>query len=257
MRPSWLIESRPDIGSEARKKMCPFSASARIVSRPGTESPAAISTEASVMTANDVAANRSEMSGAKGLHMVWSSRAQRATRSRHSIHPSHAAFSSLFHGSPPRMIWLLRTRPSRRREDDVEIAPCVCVGRIELHGAAQMLDRFVACPLERERRAEVPLSAGRARLEPRRFTKLGDRFVHPPVFRVRDAERVVQIRRLGNDRAEVRAPGNEPRLPIGRLTCARQFGGRRSVGAADERQVRGEPLRFAYELCVDETARTP
>src|SRR2546422_3362983 len=38
MRPSRLIESRPAIASEARKKMCPFSASARIVSRPGTAS---------------------------------------------------------------------------------------------------------------------------------------------------------------------------------------------------------------------------
>src|SRR5436190_12721703 len=40
MRPSRLIESRPAIASEARKKMCPFSASARIVSRPGAESAA-------------------------------------------------------------------------------------------------------------------------------------------------------------------------------------------------------------------------
>src|SRR3989442_13051625 len=163
MRLSWLIESRPDIASEARKKMCPFSASARIVSRPGTESPAAISTEAIVMTANDVVANRSEKSRAKGLHMVSSSRAQKAARSRHSIHPSYATFSRPF-TVPPMKIVLLRTRPSRRREDDVEITPCVRVVRIELHGAAQTLDRVVARPLKCERRAKVPLSAGRARL---------------------------------------------------------------------------------------------
>ena len=92
-----------------------------------------------------------------------------------------------------------------KREHGLQILPGQRVVGIELHRPAQMLDRLVArAALTRARRRGASASAPNSGLQPHRFAELGNRFLEPALLSERDPQDVVQIRRLGNDRAQIR-----------------------------------------------------
>src|SRR5881396_3979146 len=90
-----------------------------------------------------------------------------------------------------------------------QIVLSLTIPGVELHRPAEVRDRLLT-PARlkssrsiiagcRERGAEVPVRHGGVGIEPQRFAKLRNRLVELASGSERDAQRVVQVSRLGND----------------------------------------------------------
>ena len=101
-----------------------------------------------------------------------------------------------------------------------------------------MSHRLIYPVLGGKRSPEVPVRRRVVGVEVERPGKFDDGLVQPAFYRVRDAQDVMRLRRLGDDRPEIRAAGNDSSLLLPKTSGARRLRRRRAVRQGNQRDVR-------------------
>src|SRR5947208_1121259 len=115
----------------------------------------------------------------------------------------------------------------------------------------------MSLPALPQRDRQVTPGVGGVGIERQRFAKLRNRLVELASGSERDAQRVVQVSRLGNDRAEVGAACNHTWRSSGETAEAGHLDRRRFVRVIEQSEIRVEPRDERRRLAIDEALRAP